>query len=84
MPHLASGAVIPPNREFLAVLGDQTKGTNIEAPLDTIVAAFRQAMGEGGNRTIVLQVDRQELGRIVFDTYNAESGRVGMRLGGAP
>ena len=84
VPHLARGAVIPPNREFLAVLGDQTHGTNIEAPLDTIVAAFRQAMGEGGNRTIVLQVDKQELGRIVFDTYNAESGRVGMRLGGAP
>ena len=33
IPALASGAVIPPNREFLAVLGDQTRGTNIEAPV---------------------------------------------------
>lgn len=42
IPHLAQGAVIPPNREFMAVLGDQTHGTNIEAPLDTI----KQAVGE--------------------------------------
>ena len=34
--HLAQGAVIPPNREFLAVLGDQRSGPNIEAPLSTI------------------------------------------------
>lgn len=49
IPRLAQGAVIPPNREFMAVLGDQKHGTNIEAPLDTIVAAFRQALdGYGG------------------------------------
>ena len=67
------------------MLGDQTSGTNIEAPLDTIVAAFRQAMRDnaGGSRTIVLQVDRRELGRIVFDAYNTESTRVGVQLGGA-
>ena len=46
IPRLASGAVIPPNNEFLAVLGDQKKGTNIEAPLDTITDAFRQVMME--------------------------------------
>lgn len=32
IPKLAQGAVIPPNREFMAVLGDQKHGTNIEAP----------------------------------------------------
>lgn len=32
IPRLAQGAVIPPNREFLAVLGDQKQGRNIEAP----------------------------------------------------
>ena len=48
VPQLAQGAVIPPNSEFLAVLGDQKAGTNIEAPLDTLVAAFRQVMLEGG------------------------------------
>ena len=44
IPYLAQGAVIPPNREFLAVLGDQTGGTNIEAPLETIQAAFNGSM----------------------------------------
>lgn len=33
IPYLAQGAVIPANREFLAVLGDQSHGTNVEAPL---------------------------------------------------
>ena len=48
IPHLAQGAVIPPNREFLAVLGDQKSGTNIEAPLDTIQQAAAQAFAEMG------------------------------------
>ncbi len=46
-PRLAQGAVIPPNREFMAVLGDQKSGTNIETPLETMVQAFRQALSEG-------------------------------------
>lgn len=86
IPLLAQGAVIPPNREFMAVLGDQPSGTNIEAPLDTIVQAFRQALGErggAGSRTVVLQVDKHELGRVTFDAYNTESQRVGLKLGGS-
>lgn len=39
LPHLASGAVIPPRAPFMAVLGDQSRGTNIEAPLATIQEA---------------------------------------------
>lgn len=42
IPRLAQGAVIPPNREFLAVLGDQKSGRNIEAPEGLI----RQVMAE--------------------------------------
>ncbi len=57
VPGLASGSVIPPNREFLAVLGDQKSGTNIEAPLDTIVAAFKQAMGEYGGGSFNFYLD---------------------------
>ena len=49
IPYLANGAVIPPNREFLAVLGDQKSGTNIETPLATMVQAFRQALAEDAN-----------------------------------
>ena len=48
IPRLAKGAVIPPNREFMAVLGDQKHGTNIEAPLDTIVQAFNMALQNNG------------------------------------
>lgn len=88
LPRLASGAVIPPNREFMAVLGDQKSGTNIETPLSTMVQAFKQAMNETGGAgarqmTIVLQLDRRELGRAVYQLNNEETQRVGVRLAGA-
>lgn len=63
IPKLATGAVIPPNSEFLATLGDQKSGTNIETPLATMVEAFKIAMGEsGGNYTFVAQID----GKTIF------------------
>ncbi len=82
IPQLAQGAVIPPNREFLAVLGDQKTGTNIEAPLETILQAFRQARAEegGSSRPIYLMLDRRELGRAVLEVGNQESTRVGVSL----
>ena len=46
LPRLAQGAVIPPNREFMAVLGDQKHGTNIEAPLETIQEAVASVMDD--------------------------------------
>ena len=46
IPRLAQGAVIPPNREFMAILGDQRHGTNIEAPLSTIQEAVAAVMSE--------------------------------------
>lgn len=53
IPHLAQGAVIPPNREFMAVLGDQSNGTNIEAPLDTIKQAVAEVMANNGNAEMI-------------------------------
>lgn len=44
VPYLASGAVIPPNAPFMAVLGDQRHGKNIEAPLSTIQEAVAIVM----------------------------------------
>lgn len=44
IPMLAEGAVIPPNHKFLAMLGDQPHGTNIEAPLETIQQAVAIVM----------------------------------------
>jgi hypothetical protein len=49
IPRLAQGAVIPPNREFLAVLGDQKHGTNIEAPLSTIQEAVSLEISKQNN-----------------------------------
>jgi len=46
IPRLARGAVIPANREFMAVLGDQHNGTNVEAPLDTIKQALIEALDD--------------------------------------
>lgn len=46
IPRLAQGAVIPANREFMAVLGDQHNGTNVEAPLDTIKQALIEALDD--------------------------------------
>lgn len=46
VPQLAKGAVIPPNNKFLAVLGDQRHGTNIEAPLATIQEAVAIVMDD--------------------------------------
>lgn len=70
IPRLAQGAVIPPNKEFLAMLGDQKHGTNIEAPLDTIKQALAEVLAEvgGGSREpIVLQVNGRTLAQVVWD-----------------
>lgn len=46
--HAAEGAVIPPNREFMAVFGDQRSGTNIEAPESLIRQIVREEAGSSG------------------------------------
>lgn len=82
LPRLASGAVIPPNNEFMAVLGDQKRGTNIEAPLDTI----RQAVAEelesqieammAGFQAVVDAINNKDTGVYIGDT---EIGRAAER-----
>ena len=52
IPRLAQGAVIPPNKEFMAVLGDQRHGTNIEAPLATIEEAVARVTGDQSERMV--------------------------------
>lgn len=80
IPRLAQGAVIPPNREFMAVLGDQKSGNNIEAPEDLIRKIVREE--SGGNADIlrqilqaikdgkVMMVDRQVLARVAVRGIN--------------
>lgn len=77
IPKLAQGAVIQPNNEFLAMLGDQKSGVNIETPLSTMVSAFKQALSESGysndNSTlqITLMMDGRKLGELIYPHVNA-------------
>ena len=90
IPALASGAVISPNSEFLAMLGDQKSGVNIETPLSTMIDAFNQALdargGTGGsNSPIDLYIDGTKFARIMNAYNSSESRRRGVNLvaGGA-
>ena len=49
IPYLARGAVLPANRPFMAVVGDQRHGTNIEAPLAVIEQAVATVMEDYAN-----------------------------------
>lgn len=85
IPRLAQGAVIPPNREFMAVLGDQKNGTNIEAPLDTIKQALAEvlAMQGGGGETkvtITFNGDLAQLARVLKPAIETETRRKGGSL----
>ena len=83
VPALAKGAVIPPNREFLAVLGDQKSGTNIEAPTSEIEAAVARGMqryGGGGSNIAILEIDKQVLGRVSYQATQSEVQRIGVNL----
>lgn len=68
LPRLATGAVVPPNREFLAMLGDNKKETEIVSPLSTMKQALMEALQEsgaagGGEVTIVVNLDGREVAR---------------------
>jgi len=54
IPRLASGAVIPPNSQFLAVLGDQRSGRNLEAPEGLIRQIIREEMGDMGGKEVTI------------------------------
>ena len=74
IPYLAKGAVIPPRSEFLAVLGDQKNGRNLEAPegviKDIIDDAFaRHQQNSTGNVRFTAQINR----RTVFDEIIEEA-----------
>jgi hypothetical protein len=84
MPHLATGAVIPANGEFMAVLGDQKHGRNLEAPEGLIRQIMREEIGTkgggSGNATVILQIDGKELARATAPYNSGENMRQGTRL----
>lgn len=82
IPELASGAVIPPNNPFLAVLGDQKSGTNIEAPLNTIKQALIEAMGTtsaAGQVVIPVYIGQERIETIVANASKRTSYKSGGR-----
>lgn len=83
IPALARGAVIPPNREFLAVLGDQRQGNNYEVPDAKLRQLLREELSAlGGKNEAVLVLDRDVLGRVVYQLNKAEGNRIGVSLTG--
>ena len=70
IPYLASGAVIPPNAPFTAVLGDQKRGNNIEAPEGLIRRIVREETGGGSKKyQFTAMLNR----RVLFDETIAEA-----------
>lgn len=67
IPHFAKGAVIPANREFAAVLGDQKHGNNLEGPEDLFRQIVREESGAaagGMNSAGIISILQQILDAI--------------------
>lgn len=94
LPRLAQGAVIPPNREFMAVLGDQSHGQNLEAPEALIRKIVREEAGgvnaealsilqailEAVRKGHVIMVDRRVLGQTVTQEQNRMTRQAGRAI----
>lgn len=82
IPYLASGAVIPPRSEFLAVLGDQKKGNNLEAPESLLRQIVREESGKGNNSGNTYNVTVNASGRKLLDIIIDEAELRRRRNGG--
>nr|DAU29597.1 MAG TPA: minor tail protein [Herelleviridae sp.] len=82
IPYLASGAVIPPKSEFLAVLGDQKKGNNLEAPESLLRQIVREESGKGQGNGNTYNVTVNASGRKLLDIIIDEAELRRRRNGG--
>lgn len=82
IPYLASGAVIPPRGEFLAVLGDQKKGNNLEAPESLLRQIVREESGKGQGDGNTYNVTVNASGRKLLDIIIDEAELRRRRNGG--
>lgn len=84
IPELATGTVVPPNKEFAAILGDNTQEHEVVSPLSTIEQAVENVLARRGSNdrptTVILEIDGRELGRITLPHINQEQSRIGMRM----
>lgn len=80
IPALATGSVIPPNREFLAVLGDNKQETEVVSPLSTIEQALENVMSRMGSASpqqINLVVDGKVLAKVIVPKINDMTRQAG-------
>lgn len=78
IPMLARGAVIPANRKFLAVLGDQRNGNNLEAPESLLRKIVREEAGGAGSRyEFIARLDRRTLFDEVITEAKLRKGQTG-------
>lgn len=70
IPRLATGTVVPPGMsQFMAILGDNNKETEVVSPLSTMKEALMEAMvemgGTGQSGDIIINIDGREVFRVV-------------------
>ena len=83
LPHLANGAVIPPNQQFAAILGDQRNGTNLELPEGLLRRAIREEMSgmmTGTDVNISFNGSLSELAKVLQPAIKIEERRRGPQL----
>ena len=81
IPYLAKGAVIPPRSEFLAVLGDQKQGNNLEAPESLLRQIVREesvkGQGNGNTYNVTVNASGRKLLDIIIDEAELRRRRNG-------
>lgn len=81
IPKLATGAVIPPNAEFMAVLGDQKNGRNLETPENLMRQIVRE---ESGSKVSICKVylDKRQIAEAVNEVNEDDESSAGDYSGG--
>ena len=71
--------MIPPNQQFMAILGDQKKGNNLEGPESLFRQIVREESGNNGNNvySVNVQMGRKTLLQFVIDEAKMAQGRTG-------
>ena len=84
VPALADGAVLYPGKPFLALVGEQRSGVNVEAPMSTIKQGMREVMNERGGGGSVTRVEftgsLAQLGRVLRPVVTTEAERAGSSM----
>ena len=71
LPFLAKGAVIPPKAPFMAMLGDQKSGNNLEAPEELLRKIVREETRSTGNSQYRFMANINR--RVLFDEMITEA-----------